>query len=394
MFTPYLPYPLHSGGQTRSYNLIKHLSRKHDITLFSLIKYDEEKRYIPELVKFCKKVRVFKRPTSPWTLRNVLLTGFGMYPFLVIRNLSQVARKAVEEELAKEKYDLIHAETFYTMPHIPETHVPVLLMEQTMWFPVYRHFVVGTKWWFLKPLLYLDVYKIKICEKRFWRKAAKVVAVSDADKRVMERQVPGLGVEIVPNGIDEQQFVGLKRGSWGVPTALFVGNFTWMQNTEAVEYLVEKVWPKVRGKVRKASLRIVGQAMPEAIKRLGSKEKGVEVVGYAEDIRQEYLKANVLLAPIFGPGGTRLKILEAMAAGTPVVSTSVGVEGLGVKNGREVVICNQPTEMAEAVVKVFRNERVAARLSSVAKNFVNKNYSWRNIARKLDRIYQAVGKKD
>ena len=86
MLTPYLPYPLMSGGQTRSFNLIKNLSQKHEITLFSLIKDEKEKENIPELLKYCKKVSVFSRSKTPWTPRNILLTGFGWYPFLVIRN--------------------------------------------------------------------------------------------------------------------------------------------------------------------------------------------------------------------------------------------------------------------------------------------------------------------
>src|SRR5512146_214402 len=123
MLTPYLPVPDSSGGQIRSYNLIKILSKKHTITLFSLIKDDSEKRFISELEKYCVKVSVFKRSKSPWTARNILLTGFGPYPFLVIRNLSPKERAAVKEEINSNNYDLIHAETFYVMPHIPKTNI-------------------------------------------------------------------------------------------------------------------------------------------------------------------------------------------------------------------------------------------------------------------------------
>src|SRR4030066_2030667 len=132
MLTPYLPFPLMSGGQTRSYNLIKNLSKKHEITLFSLVKDDKERKYIPELEKYCKKVRVFNRPAKPWTLSNILRTGFSTYPFLVVRNLATKENQAIKEELLSSKYDLIHAETFYVMPHIPATSVPVLLVEQTI----------------------------------------------------------------------------------------------------------------------------------------------------------------------------------------------------------------------------------------------------------------------
>jgi hypothetical protein len=157
MLTPYLPFPLTSGGQTRSYNLIKHLSTKHEITLFSLIKDDSEKKYIPELTKFCKKVVVFKRSKTPWTLRNILLTGFGPFPFLVIRNLARDEKKAIELELSQNKYDIIHAETFYVMPHIPETSTPVLLVEQTIEYLVYKHYVEDQAPFLSKIPFWIDV---------------------------------------------------------------------------------------------------------------------------------------------------------------------------------------------------------------------------------------------
>jgi len=165
MLTPYLPFPPSSGGQIRSYNLIKYLSKKHSITLFSLIKDESEKKNIPELTKYCRKVKVFKRSQTPWTLRNILLTGFGPYPFLVIRNLSPRERVAIRQELAGEKYDLIHAETFYVMPHLPVTKSPVLLVEQTIEYLVYKHYVSQQAPLFLRPFLMLDVAKLKFWER-------------------------------------------------------------------------------------------------------------------------------------------------------------------------------------------------------------------------------------
>src|SRR3989304_7801578 len=118
MIVPYLPTITMSGGQTRWYNIIKYLAKQHDITLFSLIKDDSEKRFIPDLNKYCRKVRVFRRSKKPWTLRNILLSVFGPYPLLVVRNWSLEEKIAIKKELEKEKYDLIHAETFYVMPHL------------------------------------------------------------------------------------------------------------------------------------------------------------------------------------------------------------------------------------------------------------------------------------
>ncbi len=121
MLTPYLPYPLVSGGQIRTYNLLKNLAKNHEITLFALIKDESERAHLAELKKYCAKIRLFKRTKNPFVLRNILLAGFSPYPFVVTRNLPIGMRAAVKAELHKKKYDLIHAETFYMMPNIPPT---------------------------------------------------------------------------------------------------------------------------------------------------------------------------------------------------------------------------------------------------------------------------------
>jgi len=388
MLTPYLPYPLMSGGQTRSYNLIKNLSGKHEITLFSLIKNEEEKKYIPNLSKYCKKVRVFNRSKSPWTVRNILLTGFGPYPFLVIRNLAQEEKIAIKDELLKEKYDLIHAETFYVMPHIPKTDVPILLVEQTIEYLVYKHYVEEQAPVLLRPLLWADVLKLRYWETYFWKQAKKVVAMSESDRNEMKKLVSGLAIDIVPNGIDINYFSGKEKSYGEEKRVLYVGNFTWLQNTEAVKILVQKVWPTIKKEVSNVKLWIVGTHMSQEIKNL--KANDVEVSEGLEDIRDAYKEASVLVAPIKGPGGTRLKILEAMASALPVVTTSVGAEGLGVTAGKEALIEDNLSDLAKSAIRVLKNKDLAGSLGAFGKRFVEANYTWDKSAEKLDKIYKEV----
>ena len=198
MLVPFLPNTHMSGGQTRWYNIIKLLSKDHDITLFTLIKDESEKKFIPELEKYCKKVKVFTRSKSAWTLKNVLLAEFGFWPLVVIRNFSLRERKAVEKELSLHKYDLIHAEAFYVMPHIPPTDIPTILVEQTIEFQVYKHYVDTEVPFFLKPFYFLDVVKLKYWEKYYWAKADQLVAVSAEDKLNMQKLIPNIKVDIIP----------------------------------------------------------------------------------------------------------------------------------------------------------------------------------------------------
>src|SRR3989338_8581966 len=138
MLTPYLPYPPSSGGQIRTYNLLKYLSKNNKITLISLYKNEQEKKYIAHLEKFCSNIYVCKRAERPWQLKNMIKAIIFPYPFLIVRNFSEEARDKVRKLLDEEHFDVIHAETFYIMPHLPETNVPVLLVEQTIEYQVYQ----------------------------------------------------------------------------------------------------------------------------------------------------------------------------------------------------------------------------------------------------------------
>lgn len=394
MLTPYLPYPPSSGGQVRSYNLIKNLARKHKITLFSLIKTEEERKYIPELKKFCRQVEVFKRPEKPWTLKNILQTGFGFYPFLVIRNLSPEEKEAVTKKLKKEKFDLIHAETFYVMPHIPDTEIPILLVDQTIEFQVYQHYASNFKFPLMKLPFYVDVFKLKFWETRFWQKAALVVAVSEADKKKMLSLVPNLDVKVVPNGAGEDltDIWGKKKLKWEKPIIFFQGNFLWLQNTEAAMVLAREIFPKIRKEIPEAICRIVGQGAKEKIGNLSG--NGVEIcdldVSDIKGVRKAYEEATVFVAPLEGPGGTRLKILGAMAAGTPVVTTPTGIEGIDAKNESEVLI-RVPEEMARATISLLKNKELYEKMILASRKLIEEKYNWQKISQLLDKIYQEVG---
>lgn len=393
MLTPYLPFPDSSGGQIRSYNLIKDLSKIHEITLFSLIKDDSERKFISELEKYCVKVQVFKRSKSPWTLRNILLTGFGPYPFLVIRNLSPRQRASVQEEINKNKYDLIHAETFYVMPHIPKTKIPILLVEQTIEFLVYKHYVQSLKNPFLRYLLSIDVAKLRFWETNFWKKADGVVAVSDADKKEMIKLAPALDVGLVPNGVN-LDFFKIKE-SWGSknPKILFVANFKWLQNVEAAELLLDQVFPLINKVNPAVKMWIVGQYIPQEILKRESSDIIIDNLKEddQEGIRNAYYKASVFVSPLRGPGGTRLKHFGAMAAKLPLITTTVGAEGLSATDGENIIIRNDPASLAKATLEVLGNPKLAKKIASNARQLVEEKYSWYKMSEYLDQIYKKTG---
>ena len=401
MLTPYLPYPPSSGGQVRSYNLIKNLAKDHKITLFSLIKNESEKEYVKELEKYCQKVKVFRRSPKPWTGKNVLKTGLSLYPFVVVRNFSGEEKEVLKEEMKKEEYDLIHAETFYVMPHLPKTKIPIVLVDQTIEFQVYQHYVENLKDSILKllskPFLYIDVWKIKFWELRFWRKADKVVAVSEADKNKMLSLVKNLNVGVVPNGAGEDLM-----GVWGKrkpekdPTIFFQANFDWLQNIEAATNLAKNVFPAVKERLANTKCWIVGQGAKNKIGNLTTKDLKVIELSTSDigGVIDAYQRATVFVAPLEGPGGTRLKILAAMAAGVPVITTQVGIEGIDAKNNQDVLIADNWQEMAEKTALLLTDQKLYQKLVKGGRALVEKKYSYKSIAKILDKIYREVGSEE
>lgn len=386
MLTPYLPYPLVSGGQIRTYNLLKALSKKHQITLYALIKEDAEKTHLKELKKYCQKIILFKRTRHPFVLRNILLAGFTAYPFVVTRNLPLGMKAAISQELSSEKYDLIHAETFYMMPNIPETNTPIILAEQTIEYLGYQDYMKKSLF-FLRPLLAIDIAKIKYWERYYWQKADKLITMSQEDKRFIETELSRpTNTSVVANGVDLNYFSAVKKRLPKNPTVLFVGTFKWLPNIEAVTEIVERIWPLIKQQLPGAKLKIVGFSPTTKIQSYAA-DPSISVLGGIKDIRTAFATSHMLLSPIRSGKGTRYKVLEAMITGTPVVATSLAAEGLDLTHDKNVLIAESSAELARQTVRLLTDSSLQQRLSRSGKALV-KRYSWDNIAQDLHRVYQ------
>lgn len=391
MLVPYLPNTSTSGGQTRWYNIIKYLAKKHEITLFSLIKDESERKFIPQLKKYCKKVKVFARPKNPWTIRNIVLSVFSPFPLLVIRNWSFEERKVIKKELSSEKYDLIHAETFYVMPHLAKTKVPTILVEQTIWHKVYKHHILNEVPKLFQLLFMLDVAKVKFWEMYYWKKSDRLFAVSGEDREEMQKLIPGKKVGIIPNGVDSKYFRSKKISKKDPPRILYgVTNFEWLQNQEATEILVNKVWPKIRRKFPNSRVWIVGRKMPVWLKNVSRERNDIEITENIPDARDAYCSAAVMVAPIKGAGGTRLKILEAMASGLPVVSTRVGIAGLKLTHAKNVLIADSVNDLAKYTNKLLENKNLAKRIGDNGRMHVQRYFDWQSIVKLHDPIYNEL----
>lgn len=391
MLTPYVPYPPASGGQIRTLNLLKYLKKNHAITLVALYKNEDEKKHIKYLKQYCSQIYLCKRAKNPWQLTNVAKSIFSFLPFLIVRNFSQEAKKTISQLLKTEIFDVIHAETFYIMPHIPKTAIPVLLVEQTIEYKVYQHFVNSLPF-FIRPFFYLDILKLSIWERHFWKKADLVVAVSQSDETIIKKLEPLIKTTVVPNGAGDEMIsekVPLKN--LNKPMILFQGNFNWLQNVEAANFLIKRIYPKLHRSMPKIKFVISGQ---NAIKITSPKKSGITIIDIKSNdlysVKKLFNQATLFLAPIFGPGGTRLKILAAMAAGVPVISTPVGIEGLEITDGKHCLIANNEREFTRSIREILANRRKYESIQREAHDLVREKYNWRIITHELELYYQNI----
>ncbi len=389
MLTPYVPYPPSSGGQIRTLNLLKYLSKRHQITLVALYKNDDEKKYLNHLRHYCRKIYLCRRPQKPWQLSNITKAIFSLLPFLIVRNYSSEAKQVVSNLLIKERFDVIHAETFYIMPHIPNTKIPIVLVEQTIEYEVYQHFINSLPLPF-RLLLSIDILKLKYWERYYWRKANIVAAVSATDEKLIKKLENSIATAIVPNGAgDEMIAKKLNAIDLKHPVVLFQGNFNWLQNIEAAKFLVNEIYPHIYDLIPAVKVIISGQ---NADKIRSLAKPGINIINNrpedGQTIKSVFQNATFFIAPIFGPGGTRLKILAAMAAGVPVVATKTGVEGLEVITGRDVVIASTAPDFAKQILSLIEHPRRYESIRSNAYSLVKEKYNWQMIAKKLELLYE------
>ncbi|MCL4383919.1 glycosyltransferase family 4 protein [Patescibacteria group bacterium] len=392
MITPYLPCRSQSGGQTRSFFQIKHLSLQNEITL---ICFTRDQKGLEELKQYCSKVIIIKRGKT-WDLKKILLTGFSTYPFLVTNYLSDELQSKIREELSQTHYDLIHTECFYLMPNIPQTDIPIMLVDQTIEFAVYQHYVEtihGFKKLF-SFLLWFDVFKIKYWESYYWKKTDYIAAVSEEDRLIMSQLSSRKDIQIVPNGVDDQYFQPKTKVKKTVyPSILFgISNMKWMQNSEGANLLLRDIWPSIKAKIPTARLFIIGRFAPATFDHVQDPNVIIKEAandGLPNDPRSYYQKSWILLAPIKSGGGSRTKFFEAMACKLPVLTTKQGMEGINIQNDHDAIVCDY-NELTQNAVKLLTDSQLRETIGTNAQLLVKEFYSWAKSANTLNNIYENI----
>jgi len=385
----YLPYPLHSGGHVRLYNLLKRLSKKHTITLVCERRKFQTADDEREIKKLCTAVYTFPRKKQ-WTPANILKASTsGSHSFLIVGHTLPDMKEKIAGLLKKQQFDIIHVETSYVFQNLPETVVPTVLTEHNLEYAVYKKYLTIVPRWVAR-VLSVDIKKLEKEEKSFWKKAEKVVVVSEHEKKEVEKTVKD--VAVVPNGVDIKVFQpkSLSGVYNGEKRLLYIGHYKWIQNQTALRWILSDIWPSIEKQTDESvKLWIVGRDLPDEFKKY--KSSRVILEGMSKKPAHELFSASfALLAPLNVAGGTQYKILESMAVGTPVITTKLGSVGLNIGSDKMLLASDTAEGVVKDTLKLLKDEELYKTLSKNSRKHIEENFSFDAIAEKLDSVYHQV----
>lgn len=396
MITPYIPQLGQSGGQRHSYYTLKYLSQTNDITL---ICYSRNQNGLSEIKKYCSKIIIVKRGPT-WSLKNILMTGFSFYPFLLVNYINSEFRETIVKEINTGNYNLVHCDCLYPMPNIPKINVPLIMVDVTIEYAIYQHFANSLTGWkkLLKPFLMIDVLKLKYWETKYWRETDTVIMFSQEDQEFVAKATGRQDIQIFEDAVDPEYFkLDQKTKRSAEPSILLgVSNMKWMQNRESVEITLNEFWPSIIKKYPKCKLYIVGRYAPDFFGKYQSSNIIVteaDIEGLSKDPQYYHELCWLQLAPMKSGGGTRNKFLEGMIFGQPIITNPQG--GMGnilIKNFHHAIVCSND-KILEQVYKLIDDTKYRQEIGSAARELIKNNYSFDQSVKKLNLIYDQSLKK-
>jgi polysaccharide biosynthesis protein PslH len=382
--------PLDKGGKLRTWHLMRHLAKRHEITYLAFAEPDTSRADIDGMKEVAERVQTITRSDpakGSWRFyADAALHLIDPLPYAVGKYRSAEFRRRLNALLAGDAFDLIVCDFLFPAVNLPKRlPCPAVIFTHNVESEIWRRHA-ETKTGALSRLLYGMQYRRMLqYEGAALRRFDGVLAVSDADRDTFDRIYPGAirrPVHVVPTGVDTQYF-SPSRSDAASRELVFTGSMDWLPNEDAMLFFVRDVLPLIRAEEPDVRLSIVGRAPTPAVKKLAD-DAGIRVTGRVDDVRPYMRDAAVYIVPLRIGGGTRLKIFEAMAMGKAVVSTTIGAEGLPVTNGRHVIVADDPRTFAEQTLDLLRDVDRRRALESAARTLVMEKYDWSAVAGELE----------
>jgi glycosyltransferase involved in cell wall biosynthesis len=387
----WFPYPPDNGSKIRVFNLIKALSGRHEIVLLSFAGEAVSPARLAALEPYCSCVHAVPyREFNPTRLRAVL--GFlSTHPRSVLDTYSEEMQTLVGQVGADRSFDVVVASQIESVPYaLLLNDVPRVFEELEL--AVIRDQFTRQRAWTRRMRYGLTWWKQRRYVLHLLRQVDGCTVVSDPERALLQRVAPGFQrLAVIPNGVGVQEYAG----NWGAPITdalIFPGALTYEANFDAMDFFLRAVFPLIQAQRPSTTLRITGRTDGVPLHRLPL-NGGVILTGYLTDVRPAVAQSQVCVVPLLAGGGTRLKILEAMALGTPVVSTSKGAEGLEAIPGKDILVADDPAGFAGTVLRLLGDESLRTKLAANGRKLVRERYEWDHIGKELERfLYQVVEK--
>jgi len=386
------PYPLISGHSLRTYHILKGAAQKHNVNLVTFVQLEEElkKENLEHLRSFCRGVHPFRIPVDMSKIRltaSLIVNLFSPLPFVAQKYDAPMMRQKIREIIKTKSIDLIHVDMLPLAIYVDEfKELPKILVNHNV-ESIRLH-----RWYQTEPNVLKKAYlgiqwpNLRSFERSTMDKFDGCVVVSETDKQLLRKMGINNKLFVVPNGTDTEFFK--PRGKPKIENSvLWIGHMDVHTNKDAVLYFWREIYPLLRKRYPQVQMTFVGTAPPKEIVDTAKKDAQIKVTGFVEDIRPYVDESAMMVVPIRIGSGTRLKILDAMAMGKAIVSTSVGCEGLNVTDGKNILIADDPEDFADRTIGLLKNPGIRMSLERNARKLAL-TYDWDLIREKQEFVYQ------
>jgi glycosyltransferase involved in cell wall biosynthesis len=388
---PGIPAPPTSGGNLRVFHILKHLCRYHDVTAAGFRgngDMDYFKRAFPELHG---KMHFVKQKPETWRRLRQALAYFSNHSYWYRQSRSNELKQLIQNLLDRRDFDVFQIEYASMGFQDFETDALRILDAHNVEYDNFRR-MSTLKWSKLRKSFYYREYKKCFTEEiNAFKQQDALFVTSEPDGALIARDVPDIPRFVVPNGVDMAYFKS-KEDPIEPFSIVFTGAMKYVPNFEGMIWFLDEIFPLIKKKIPEAKIWIVGTSPPPRLKAYQSDD--VIITGFVDDVRPYVDKASVFVVPLRMGSGTRLKVMEALAMQKPVVSTSIGCEGIEVEDDRHLMIRDDPEEFAEAVIELFKNKKMRQKFVDNGYDLVRQKYDWQVIGQSIENAFETLTKKN
>lgn len=378
---PYLPTPPTFGGALRIYHILKHLYENHDVTAGGYAENGDPVQFKKDFPELENKMHFIKRKHVKYRRLMQLYSYFTSHSYTYLWSQSSTFTDKINELLAQQDFDFIISE-FASMGHFEfQTDAIRILDAHNVEYDNYRRMskLENSP---LRKHFYNREYKRGFVEEtEAFKRHDAIFTTSSRDGALIQKNVPDKPLFVIPNGVDLNYFSPSETEVEPF-SIVFTGSMRYVPNYDGMLFFIEEILPEIRKEIPDVKVYIIGGGPPPVLKKYAS--DSIIITGYVDDVRPYINRSGVFVVPLRMGSGTRLKVVEALAMKKPVVSTSIGCEGIEVENEEHLVIRDHPEAFAEAVLEVFRNEKLRRKLITHGYDLVKEKYDWSVIGESID----------